>query len=111
MDIDQLGNDAKLAATKYFTNTLKNPGQLEKVEQLKNRISRKKTSTEAMLKTAMQSQLDGVTIGMEQLKDALDDISKVKIYLSQTNIHLSIYHLLGTSCKMCAPSKCNILST
>jgi len=84
MDIDQLGNDAKLAATKYFTNTLKNPGQLEKVEQLKNRISRKKTSTEAMLKTAMQSQLDGVTIGMEQLKDALDDISKVKIYLSQT---------------------------
>jgi len=84
MDIDQLGNDAKLAATKYCTNTLKNPGQLEKVEQLKNRISRKKTSTEAMLKTAMQSQLDGVTIGMEQLKDALDDISKVKIYLSQT---------------------------
>lgn len=84
MDIDQLGNDAKLAATKYFTNTLKNPGQLEKVEQLKNRISRKKTSTEAMLKTAMQSQLDGVTIGMEQLKDALDDISKVKLYLSQT---------------------------
>ncbi|XP_060856168.1 exocyst complex component 3 [Metopolophium dirhodum] len=84
MDIDQLGNDAKLAATKYFTNTLKNPGQLEKVEQLKNRISRKKTSTEAMLKTAMQSQLDGVTIGMEQLKDALDDINKVKIYLSQT---------------------------
>ncbi|XP_026816493.1 exocyst complex component 3 [Rhopalosiphum maidis] len=84
MDIDQLGNDAKLAATKYFTNMLKKPGQLEKVEQLKNRISRKKTSTEAMLKTAMQSQLDGVTIGMEQLKDALDDISKVKIYLSQT---------------------------
>jgi len=84
MDIDQLGNDAKLAATKYFTNMLKKPGQLEKVEQLKNRISRKKTSTEAMLKTAMQSQLDGVTIGMEQLKDALDDINKVKIYLSQT---------------------------
>lgn len=84
MDIDQLGNDAKLAATKYFTNMLKKPGQLEKVEQLKNRISRKKTSTEAMLKTAMQSQLDGVTIGMEQLKDALDDISKVKVYLSQT---------------------------
>jgi len=84
MDIDQLGNDAKLAATKYFTNMLKKSGQLEKVEQLKNRISRKKTSTEAMLKTAMQSQLDGVTIGMEQLKDALDDINKVKIYLSQT---------------------------
>lgn len=84
MDIDQLGNDAKLAATKYFTNMLKKSGQLEKVEQLKNRISRKKTSTEVMLKTAMQSQLDGVTIGMEQLRNALDDINKVKIYLNQT---------------------------
>ncbi|VVC36563.1 Exocyst complex component EXOC3/Sec6 [Cinara cedri] len=84
MDINQLGNDAKSTATKYFTNMLKKPGQLEKVEQLKNRISRKKTSTEAMLKTAMQSQLDGVTTGMEQLRDALDDINMVKTSLKQT---------------------------
>lgn len=84
MDIDQSSKDAKLAATKYFTNMLKKPGQLEKVEQLKNRISRKKTSTEAMLKTAMQNQLDGVTIGMDQLKEALDDISKVKSSLKLT---------------------------
>lgn len=91
MDIDQLGKEAKEAATKYFTNMLKKPGQLEKVEQLKSRITRKKTSTEAMLKTAMQSQLDGVTVGMEQLKDALDDINKVKILLNQTKqsfVHL-----------------------
>lgn len=91
MDINQLGKDAKQASTKYFTNMLKKPGQLEKVEQLKNRISRKKTSTEAMLKTAMQSQLDGVIIGMEQLQDALADIHKVKTSLGQTKqsfIHL-----------------------
>lgn len=91
MDIDQLGKDAKITATKYFTNTLKKPGQLEKVDQLKNRIARKKTSTEVMLKTAMQSQLDGVTIGMEQLNEALGDISTVKLTLShikQSFIHL-----------------------
>jgi len=91
MDTNQLGKNAKLAATNYFTNMLKKPGQLEKVEQLKNRILRKKTSTEAMLKTAMQSQLDGVTIGIEQLKIALDDINKVKTSLNQTKqsfIHL-----------------------
>lgn len=84
MDIDQLGKDAKMAATKYFINTLKKPGQLEKVEQMKNRISRKKTSTEAMLKTAMQSQLDGVTTGMKQLEEALSDISHVKTRLKLT---------------------------
>lgn len=84
MNIDQLGEEAKETATKYFKNMLKKPGQLEKVEQLKSRITRKKTSTEAMLKTAMQSQLDGVTVGMEQLRDALDDISKVKTLLNQT---------------------------
>lgn len=92
MDIDQLGKDAKMTATKYFINTLKKPGQLEKVEQMKNRISRKKTSTEAMLKTAMQSQLDGVTTGMKQLEEALSDISEVKTRLKLTKesfLHVS----------------------
>lgn len=93
MDIVQSGIDARSTATKYFTNMLKKPGQLEKVEQLKNRISKKKTSTEAKLKTAMQNQLDGVTFGIEQLKEALDDISKVKTTLVQTKqsfVHLPV---------------------
>jgi len=98
MDIDQLGKDAKLAATKYFTNMLNKPGRLEKVEQLKTSISRKKTSTEAMLKTAMQSQLDGVTIGIKQLQDALDDINKVKTTLKQTK--QSFVHLKSLGFKL-----------
>lgn len=98
MNIDQLGKDAKMAATKYFTNMLNKPGRLEKVEQLKSSISRKKTSTEAMLKTAMQSQLDGVTIGMQQLEQALEDISKVKTTLKQTK--QSFVHLKSLGYKL-----------
>lgn len=98
MDIDQLGEDAKMAATKYFTNMLNKPGRLEKVEQLKTSIARKKTSTEAMLKTAMQSQLDGVTFGMEQLEQALEDISKVKTTLKQTK--QSFVHLKSLGYKL-----------
>lgn len=98
MNIDQLGKDAKLAATKYFTNMLNKPGRLEKVEQLKSSISRKKTSTEAMLKTAMQSQLDGVTIGMQQLEQALEDINKVKTTLKQTK--QSFVHLKSLGYKL-----------
>lgn len=98
MNIDQLGKDAKMAATKYFTSMLNKPGRLEKVEQLKNSISRKKTSTEAMLKTAMQSQLDGVTIGMQQLEQALEDIGKVKTTLKQTK--QSFVHLKSLGYKL-----------
>lgn len=48
------------------------------VEQYKRRVSRKKISVEAMLKTAMQSQLDGVCVGLNQLQTALQDIKEIR---------------------------------
>ncbi|CAB0029536.1 unnamed protein product [Trichogramma brassicae] len=66
----ELEENAKSAATKHVINMLQRPGQLEKVEQYKHRIGRKKASVETMLKTAMQSQLDGVK-EIEKYKDIL----------------------------------------
>ena len=51
---------------------------ITKVHQLTWRVSRKKASVEAMLKTAMQSQLDGVRTGLNLLEGALGDISEIK---------------------------------
>lgn len=51
---------------------------LWQVEQYKRRVSRKKASVEAMLKSAMQSQLDGVRVGMNQLQLALHEIGEIK---------------------------------
>lgn len=76
--MDKLEAEARATATKHVINLLQRPGQLEKVEQYKRRVSRKKASVEAMLKTAMQSQLDGVRVGLDQLQVSLTEIKDIK---------------------------------
>ncbi|KAI1289385.1 Exocyst complex component 3 [Halotydeus destructor] len=78
MDIEALERDAKIAAAKHVANMLQRPDQLEKVEQYRKRVERKKASVEGLLKNAMQTQLDGVRTGLVHLKTSLRDIQEVK---------------------------------
>ncbi len=48
------------------------------IGQMKFNVERKKASVEAMLKTAMQSQLDGVRTGLTQMEKAIKDIQDVR---------------------------------
>lgn len=73
-----LEESAKAAASSHIINMLQRPGQLEKVEQFKRRLVRKKASVEAQIKSAMQSQLDGVRIGLNQLRISLQDVKEVE---------------------------------
>lgn len=84
-DLQKLEEEAKARATKYGCNLLQRPGQLEKIDMYKRRISRKKASVETMLKTAMQSQLDGVRVGFEQLQSSLESIASIKQDLNNIN--------------------------
>ena len=82
-EVSRLESEARSKAAKHVANMLARPDQLEKVNQLTWRVSRKKASVEAMLKTAMQSQLDGVRTGLNLLEKALADISEIKSSMSE----------------------------
>ncbi|KAJ8322023.1 hypothetical protein KUTeg_000494, partial [Tegillarca granosa] len=78
LDLGRMESEAKAAATKHISSLLQRPDQLEKVDQYKRRVTRKKASVDTMLKTAVQSQLDGVRTGLNQLQSALQDVYEIK---------------------------------
>ncbi|XP_022207847.2 exocyst complex component 3 [Nilaparvata lugens] len=95
MDVEQLENEARATAVKHVENFFRRPQQLEKLEQYKRRVGRKKVSVEAMLKSAMQSQLDGVCLGLNQLQTALQDIKEIKQNLNEIQDSFSTLTDLG----------------
>ena len=81
MEFSKLEEEAQRKAAQHVANMLHTPDKLEKVHQMKWNASRKKASVEAMLKTAMQSQLDGVQTGLGQLQTALTEIREVSEHM------------------------------
>ncbi|XP_055594451.1 exocyst complex component 3 [Uranotaenia lowii] len=77
MDLKQIEEEAKQAAIKEIKNMFQRPGQLEKVDQYRHRVYRKKVSIEAQLKTCMQNQTDDVKIGRKKLQSALENIGEI----------------------------------
>lgn len=83
MDVNALEAEAKATAIKHITTMLQMPEQLEKVQQYKKRVSRKKASVEAMLKTALQSQLDGFRTALTLQKSIPNDLLEVRRNLNE----------------------------
>ncbi|XP_064082051.1 exocyst complex component 3-like isoform X5 [Macrobrachium nipponense] len=88
MDVGEAESEAVARATLLVANMLQRPDQLQKVDQYRRRVQRKKASVEAMLKTAMQSQLDGVRTGLSQLQAALVDLKEIKSGLTEMETSL-----------------------
>uniref|UniRef100_A0A8D8Y795 Exocyst complex component 3 n=1 Tax=Cacopsylla melanoneura TaxID=428564 RepID=A0A8D8Y795_9HEMI len=93
--IEQLEKEAKQNVSKQLLTLLQRSDQLEKVNQYKQRIIRKKISVETTLKTAMQSQLDGVLSGIQELKTVLDDMHTIKGNIHEMKNSLQLLPPLG----------------
>ena len=73
----QLEVDSRKQAIKHIINMLQTSGRLEKIEQYKRTLVQKKASVKALLKSGMQSKLDGVGVGLNQLALCLHESIEV----------------------------------
>ncbi|XP_066140690.1 exocyst complex component 3 [Euwallacea fornicatus] len=76
--------NAKASATNKIVTMFNRPGQLEKIEQINQRFTRKKGSVEALLKSAMQQQLDGVRTGINQLHLCVEQSKEINTDVKKT---------------------------
>lgn len=79
----ELKEEAKVKANSQLITLLQRPGQLEKIDQIKLRLVRKKASLEALLKSAMQNQFNGVVVGLQQLHLCLQETKEVDVRFVQ----------------------------
>lgn len=85
LNMKELETQQVQVAITNVMNMLQRPGQLEKVESYKQQYIRKKASAEALLKSAMQSQLNGFRDGLQLLKSSSQDMKDVEKILKQMN--------------------------
>lgn len=68
---------AEAAALEKIATLFKRPSQLEKLDTLRKRADQKKASVEAMLRTGVQSQLEGIRAAIGHLQTAADDVRAI----------------------------------
>ena len=85
--------EAQKRAIKNVARMLQRPDQLEKVDQFHKEFERKRMGNESRLKTAVQSQLEGVKTGIEQLSLALRNVREVKTRMRLVFKQFFVYSL------------------
>nr|CDJ80554.1 C. briggsae CBR-SEC-6 protein [Haemonchus contortus] len=66
------------AALDQIASLLQRPDQLEKLPEMRKRADRKMAAVEAMLRTGVQSQLEGIRTAIAHLHTAAEDISSIE---------------------------------
>uniref|UniRef100_A0A0N5AZF8 Exocyst complex component Sec6 n=1 Tax=Syphacia muris TaxID=451379 RepID=A0A0N5AZF8_9BILA len=85
MDAEAIEKEAHAAALVQVAQMFQRPDQLEKLESLQKRVDRKKAAVEAMLRTGVQSQLEGIRSAISHLQTTVEDIKAVEIDLQSVH--------------------------
>lgn len=88
--------DAMDSAARKVAQMLQNPDQLERVEQFRHQIMRRKASVDARLRTSVQSQLHDITSGLFLLKRARDDVLGIKSNIDDLETQNAACRALGS---------------
>ncbi|VDN02575.1 unnamed protein product [Thelazia callipaeda] len=88
MDAEAIEKEAHAAALVQVAQMFQRPDQLEKIDVFKKRADRKKTAVEAMLRTGVQSQLEGIRTAIGHLSTTVDDIKGVETNLQEIYVTL-----------------------
>ncbi|CAI2733753.1 unnamed protein product [Schistosoma spindalis] len=87
--LSELEEKARASALKRVSDHFQKPEQLDKIDIIKSRFLNQKTATEAQLKMALYSQLDGSKVGLEKLDTALAESQTCRNRLIQLGSSLS----------------------
>eukprot|EP00080_Pristionchus_pacificus_P022226 PDM82246.1 sec-6 [Pristionchus pacificus] len=92
--------EARKRALEHVAKLVQRPDQLDRIGEMKKKSERKKAAVEAMLRTGVQSQLEGIRTAIAQLRSAADDV--VAVETEATRIRESLKPFLALQRKMAA---------
>uniref|UniRef100_A0AC34RL41 Exocyst complex component 3 n=1 Tax=Panagrolaimus sp. JU765 TaxID=591449 RepID=A0AC34RL41_9BILA len=78
LDAAKVQRDAEQSALQQIQKLFQRPDQLEKLEAVRKRADRKKAAVEAMLRTGVQSQLEGIRTAISHLQTAAEDVREIE---------------------------------
>jgi exocyst complex component 3 len=89
IDLHKVEADLAEVAAKRVAGLLRKPEDLEKVDQYRRMIVRRKAGVEAQLKTSIQTQLGDVKTGLHKLKSAVHEIIEIRESMADVDKHCS----------------------
>uniref|UniRef100_A0A914CXN7 Exocyst complex component 3 n=1 Tax=Acrobeloides nanus TaxID=290746 RepID=A0A914CXN7_9BILA len=107
MNSPMIEKQAEQAALSQVASMFQRPEQLEKLDMLRKRAVRKKAAVEAMLRTGVQSQLEGIRTAISHLHTASDDIKEIEQSMQEVFDQLKTIPQLKT--KMSKLSEANMV--
>lgn len=78
MDAGKIQRQAEGAALEQIQKIFSRPDALENLDQIRKKAERKKAAVEAMLRTAVQSQLEGIRTAIGHLQTATEDVKEIE---------------------------------